>query len=248
MQSDSAVKHNSVSLTSELRKWWREQRVHSSRLSTARMLGRIGCEFIRESTPEQKRRRFGDADYDWQHRVNTTSANVSWRSRLIGLLNTSYQPIELDLFQEMLNRLGIDYGEFTFVDIGSGKGRALLMASEYPFRKVIGVELLPELDHIAQENIRAFPRERQRCSAIESVQGDATEFSFPGEPLVVFLFNPLPENGIRKVVQNLGRSVVEQRRPVWLIYANPVYEHVVLESGAFHKVFGAPQYSIYQAA
>lgn len=247
MQTDSAVKHNSVSLTSELRKWWREQRVHSNRLSTARMLGTIACEFIRESTPEQKRRRFGDADYDWQYRVNTTSANVSWRSRLIGLLNTSYQPIELDLFQEMLNRLGIDYGEFTFVDIGSGKGRALLMASEYPFRKIIGVELLPELDHIAQENIRAFPRERQRCSAIESVQGDATEFSFPDEPLVVFLFNPLPENGIRKVVQNVARSLGERRRAAWLVYANPVYEEVVLNAEVFRRVFGTAQYSIYKA-
>lgn len=196
--------------------------------------------------PDRRRQRFGDADYDWEHRVNTTSANVSWHGRLIGLLNSSYQPIESDLFQEMLNSLGIDYTRFTFIDIGSGKGRPLLMASEYPFQRIIGVELLPELNRIALENIRSFPSARQRCAFIQAIAGDATRFLFPAEPLVVFMFHPLPESGFRKVLANLERAAADHAHPVWLIYANPLFEAIVLD-GTFRKVRSTHQYSIYRA-
>lgn len=197
--------------------------------------------------PDRARQRYGDVDYDWEHRVDTTSANVSWRARIIGLLNSSYQPIESPLFQEMLSALGIDYAQFTFIDIGSGKGRPLLMASEYPFRRIIGVEFLPELHAIAVENIRRFPGERKRCKQIEPKLADATTFEFPSEPLVVFMFHPLPENGFRKVIANLAQSIRENPRPVWLVYANPLFEDIVLKSGFFRRTAGTQQYTIFAA-
>ncbi len=198
--------------------------------------------------PDRARLRFGDVDYDWEHRVDTTSANVSWRARLIGLLNSSYQPIESPLFREMLDSLGIDYNQFTFIDIGSGKGRPLLMASEYPFQKVIGVELLAELNAIARENIRKFPDERKCCREIEALQQDATEFHFPPAPLVVFMFHPLPESGFRKVIANLSESIRRDPRKVWLIYANPLFEEIVLQSAGLTKTGGTRQYSVFAGA
>lgn len=240
------VQSGDITLFSSTAKWWREQRTQFGVWTTLRMLAIILREFLRDSTPERRRQRFGDADYDWEFRVDTTSANVSWQSRLIGFLNSSYQPIESDLFQEMLNALGIDYTQFTFIDIGSGKGRPLLMASRYPFRRILGVELLPELNRIANDNIRKFRDEQQRCSLIESIQADATAFEFPVEPLVVFLFNPLPEAGTKRVIENLARSVSQQPRAAWCVYANPVYERVVLASGVFRKTAGSHQYSIYR--
>ncbi len=198
--------------------------------------------------PDRARERFGDVDYDWEHRVDTTSANVSWRARLIGLLNSSYQPIESLLFREMLDSLGIDYGQFTFIDVGSGKGRPLLMASEYPFRKIVGVELLPELNAIAQENIRRFSDDRKQCREIEALLQDATQFPFPSDPLVVFMFHPLPESGFRKVIANLSESIRKKPRALWLIYANPLFEEIVLKSGVFTKAGGTRQYSVFAGA
>jgi SAM-dependent methyltransferase len=196
--------------------------------------------------PDRSRQRFGDVEYDWEHRVDTTSANVSWKARLIGLLNSSYQPIESDLFQEMLNSLNVDYRNFTFIDIGSGKGRALLMASAHPFRRIVGVELLPELNAIAQANLRKFPKGRS-CDSIEALQGDARDFLFPPEPLVIFMFHPLPESGFRRVMENLRSSLKNDLRPVWLIYANPLFERIVLETKGFNKTAGTHQYSIFNA-
>ena len=115
-------------------------------------------EFARDSTPERRRQRYGDADYDWDHRVNTTSGAVGWRERLLGGFHSAYQPTEPGVFREMLEGLqqqtAIDFRDFIFVDLGSGKGRTLLMVSDYPFRRIIGIELLPSLHQIALEKDR----------------------------------------------------------------------------------------------
>ena len=241
------LRNGQPTVISELQAWWDEHRPRAGFFRTARTLLAIGWEFIRDSMPDRARQRYGDVDYDWEYRVDTTSANVSWRARFIGLLNSSYQPIESSLFQEMLNAVAIDYGHFTFIDIGSGKGRPLLMASEYPFRRIIGVEFLPELNAIAEDNIRKFPDARKRCKQIEARLADATAFEFPSEPLVVFMFHPLPESGFRKVIANLVASMRRNPRPVWLIYANPLFEDIVLQSGGFRKTAGTEQYTIFQA-
>src|SRR5437763_16732381 len=143
-------------------------------------------EFLADSTPARQRQRWGDVEFDCDYRVNTTSAGQSFRTRLrAALASAPYQPTEPTLFHQILRALEIDHAQFTFVDVGSGKGRALLMAADYAFRRVIGVELLLELHAIAANNIRLYRGPRQRCFAIESRCGDAREFVFPTEPLVV---------------------------------------------------------------
>jgi SAM-dependent methyltransferase len=226
--------------------WWREQPAETGFWLRLRRLADIGREFVRESMPDRKRQRFGDADYDWDLHVNTTSANVSWRARLIGLFCSSYQPIEADIFRAMMQALSVDFEGFTFVDIGSGKGRAILLAAEYPFQRVIGVELLPELDRIARENIRRVAQAKGAGIPVQSVCGDATEFAFPEEPLVVFLFHPLPETAFRKVIANLGESLDRRPRRAHVVYANPVFEMILAAGGKFVKTGGTHQYALYK--
>ncbi len=201
--------------------------------------------FVRESTPEQRRRRYGDMEYDWEHRVNTTSGTIGWKARLMGLLHSPYQATEADLFQEMMASLPIAFEQFTFVDLGSGKGRTLLMASEYPFRKIIGVELIAELHHAAEENIREYRSATQRCTQIEAVLGNAREFEFPEEPLVLYLFNPLPERALACVIDRLQQSLERAPQPVWIVYQNPLLGRVLDASAAFVRVGGSERYSIY---
>ena len=208
--------------------------------------------FVRDSTPERRRQRYGDMEYDWEHRVNTTSGTVGWRARLLGLFHSPYQPTDPALFREMMASLSILCGQFefeafTFVDLGSGKGRALLMASEYPFRRIVGVELLPALHQLAQENLARYKSESQKCSALEAIWGDAIDFPFPVEPLVIFLFNPLPEAGLRRVVASLDASLKAHPRAVYVLYHNPQLDRVICESEVFVRVGGNEQYCIYSA-
>ena len=228
-----------------MRHWWREQAHEKGSVGATSRLARNLWTFLRESTPAQRRQRFGDMEYDWENRVNTTSGTVDWRARLLGLLYSPYQPTEPALFRKMMATLPIDYEAFTFIDLGSGKGRTLLMASEYPFRRIVGVELLPALHQIAQENLARYKADSQKCSALETVYGDATNFSFPNEPLVLYLFNPLPESGLKQVMANLDRSLLAHPRAVYVAYHNPLLEHVLSGRVGFTKLAGTHQYSIY---
>jgi SAM-dependent methyltransferase len=230
-------------------RWWKEIEAREGRVAaTLQLLGAL-VEFVRDSTPERRRQRYGDAEYDWEHRVNTTSAAVDWRDRLLGVFHSPYQPTESILFHEMIavlsGQAGFEFGEFIFIDLGSGKGRTLLMASDYPFRRIVGVELLPALHRAAQENLGKYRSESQKCFAIESICGDATEFVFPAEPTVLFLFNPFPEAGLRRVIENLEQSLREHPRKIYLLYHNPLLEHVLGGSAAVKKICGTHQYSMY---
>ena len=231
---------------SALRSWWREQARENGTLSVASLLIRNLWAFVRDSTPERRRRRYGDMEYDWEHRVNTTSGTVGGPARLLGLLHSPYQPTDPALFREMMASLPIEFDQFTFVDLGSGKGRALLMASEYPFRKIVGVELIAELHRAAEGNIREYGSPTQRCRQIESVLADAREFELPEGPLVLYLFNPLPERALSEVLHRLEKSLTGAPRPVWVVYHNPLLEGALDASGFLQKAGGTLQYSVYR--
>lgn len=228
------------------RNWWRDQARESGRASAAFRLARNLWSFVRESTPERRRSRYGDMDYDWEHRVNTTSGTVGWRERLLGLFHSPYQPTDPALFHEMMAALPIAFEQFTFIDLGSGKGRTLLMASDYPFRKIVGIELLAELHRAAEENIRAYHSATRRCPHLEAICMDACDFFFPATPLVLYLFNPLPAPALSRVLQRLEISLAQTPRPVWMVYHNPLLEAALRASGSLEKSGGTAQYSLFR--
>jgi SAM-dependent methyltransferase len=245
-----------ISVLRTVWQWWRYSASYEGRIAATRRLAAVLWEYARDSTPERLRQRYGDAEYDWDYRVNTTSGAVGWRDRLIGMFHSAYQPTEPVAFHEMLDAVQqtpgprqttLNFRDYTFIDLGSGKGRTLLMASDYPFRRIIGVELLPSLHAIAQENLRKYKSESQKCFALEAICADATTYSFPDEPLVIFLFNPFPESGMRRVVANLGESLLKHPRPVYVLYHNPLLEHTLTENGRLRKIAGAAQYSLFSS-
>jgi SAM-dependent methyltransferase len=226
-------------------RWWREQARAKGAAGATSLLVRNLWSFVRESTPERRRQRYGDMEYDWEHRVNTSSGTVGWRARLLGIFHSPYQATDPALFREMMASLPIEFDKFTFVDLGSGKGRTLLMASEYPFRRIMGVELIAELHRAAEENIRVYHSATERCTQIESLLGDAREFEFPEEPLVLYLFNPLPERALSEVLQRLEKSLARVPRPAWVVYHNPLLERVLSRSSVLMKMGGTQQFCTY---
>src|SRR5580704_402274 len=135
MDEIEAASSPPISVLRSARRWWKDIAARQGRLKATRQLLGALIDFVRDSTPERRRQRYGDAEYDWDHRVNTTSAAVGWRDRLLGVFHSPYQPTESVLFHEMIGALsgqaGFNFHEFIFIDLGSGKGRTLLMASDY---------------------------------------------------------------------------------------------------------------------
>lgn len=227
-----------------LRRRWKETR---SRKGAAGALTEIGAdvwEFLLESTPERRRRRYGDVEYDWDHHSDTTSATVSHRARLLAAISGApYQPTEPGAFQEMIKSLKLDLREFTFIDLGSGKGRTLLMAAEFPFRRIVGVELVRELHEVAQRNVAALAE--PDASRIELRCEDARDYDFPREPVLLYLFNPLPAPALEEMIERLRASCQSNPRPVRVIYHNPLSERVLADSGFLNKVSGTEQFCVY---
>ncbi len=79
---------------------------------------------------------------------------------------------------------------YTFLDLGCGKGRAVLMASELPFREVVGVELNPELARVADENVHRWKAAGKSVSPVSIVCSDATEIALPEGPCLLYLLTP----------------------------------------------------------
>lgn len=203
--------------------------------------------FLRDSTPERRRARFGDLDYDFDHHVDTTASNLATGTRLAGALaGAGYQPADPALFRHMLDQLTIDFPRFIFLDIGSGKGRALLLASDRPFRRILGIELLPGLHRVARENIARYSSEAQRCFALESLCMDARDFDFPPDPSVLYLFNPLPEPALTAVLDRFAASLASHPRDAYILYANPILEHLLSTSPHWSRLSGNEQYAIYR--
>ena len=91
-------------------------------------------------------------------------------------------------------------GSFTFVDMGSGKGRVLLYAAQAGFRRCLGVEFAEELHVVALANAEIA---KESGLTIEPVLGDAAKFEFPEEPIVVYFNNPFSERVMEQVIANL---------------------------------------------
>jgi hypothetical protein len=235
------------SLRRAVSEWWSVRARRHGTIAATRALAREIWDFLRDSTPKRRRQRYGDMEFDWDFRVNTTSATVGWRDRLLGVVNSPYQPTEPSVFHEMIAHVRAPLERFTFIDLGSGKGRTLLMASQYPFRRIVGVELLTELHRIAQQNIRDFQSSVQRCTDITSIEEDARTFEFPDEPLVLYLFNPLPEDGLLTVMQKLSQSLERKPHEAWILYHNPLLERLLASDQQFQKVCGTPQYVLYRS-
>jgi hypothetical protein len=106
---------------------------------------------------------------------------------------------------------------------------------------------MAELHRTAEKNIRDHRNRAQRCSDIESVHADASAFDFPPSPLVIYLFNPLPQRALTEVLQRLHSSLERAPRPAWVVYHNPLLEDVRSSAAFLERVGGTRQYSVYQA-
>ncbi|MFP5023484.1 class I SAM-dependent methyltransferase [Pseudonocardia phyllosphaerae] len=117
-----------------------------------------------------------------------------------------------------------------FVDLGCGKGRALYLASWYPFGRIVGVEKDPALADVARHNTTRG-RGTRRLRRVEVVCGDARSAELPPSLRVAFLFNPFRGAVLEEVVRRVRDHARAEGRPVRLIYANPTEAATVHELG-----------------
>jgi SAM-dependent methyltransferase len=117
--------------------------------------------------------------------------------------------------------------EFTFIDIGAGMGRAVLLAAQMPFRQVVGVELNPTLVRVARRNLSVWRTAGRARTPMKMVCADAVDFRLPAGPCLAFLFNPFGATVMRRILKAWKQRLAAQPRPLDLIYVNNEQESVL---------------------
>jgi SAM-dependent methyltransferase len=187
---------------------------------------------------------YDSGDFDRQFGTDTTSfVSVSEGGVPSELQNEAgyYSPAVEPVVHRLIRALPIRGEEFTFIDVGAGKGRVLLLASLYPFAKIIGVELSPLTARIAEDNIERFRETAeglQKCHDVEIRRENALDFEIPDANVVLFLFNPFQGSILTAFVRRVEEFVASHRgRRVLLAYVNPAsVQPLVSASGAFRQV------------
>lgn len=126
---------------------------------------------------------------------------------------------------------------FTFIDMGCGKGRALIVASEFYFRDIVGVELSPTLAKIARKNAQIVKARFPDRTGIVIKEGDACAFQIPSGNIVVYLYNPFSEEILSKVIAALGAAIATEQREVYVVYMYPSFSGCIDASPVFKRFF-----------
>lgn len=157
-----------------------------------------------------------------------------------------YEPSRAEVLHTALRKLTERLDNYIFIDLGAGKGLPLLLASEYPFKSILGVEYSEILADAAELNIQRHKEMNPSAAPIRCVHGDATEFVFPPEPTVVYLFNPFQGKVMDRVIANLETSLREHPRDLWVIYVNPWEMRKFRRSPIFETIEWNLDYAIHR--
>jgi SAM-dependent methyltransferase len=124
--------------------------------------------------------------------------------------------------------------QWTFVDLGAGMGRVVMLASLRNYKQVVGIEVSPALCEVARDNCGRWRRAHPQlpCKDIRVVCADARTYRFPRSDLVAYLYNPFGESSVQAVVHRLARHP----HRTYAIYHTPVHRRLFDEDAAFECV------------
>jgi SAM-dependent methyltransferase len=179
--------------------------------------------------------------FDREHGLETSGLIQGWQlgvGHRHAAFGTAYLGVPPSRMRAVLERWRNTPGTmpteaYAFVDVGCGKGRALLLASELPFREALGVELDGDLATIAQRNVARWTLAGRARSPVKAMHADGTEAELPGGALLVYLFNPFGEPVLRRMLQCLQ----QRQTAVDVLYLYPKYEAVFAEFPAFEPLW-----------
>lgn len=136
--------------------------------------------------------------------------------------------------------------DFAFVDIGSGKGKVLIVARELGFRRLIGIEIAPELHRRAELNLARQPTGKV---AVELRCEDIEDFELPEGPTFFYMYNSLSESSLARFLARLDESLRRSPRPLLFAYVNPVFRELCDRAPFLQRVQGTERWwALYYAA
>lgn len=159
-----------------------------------------------------------------------------------------YEPTNIMPLKRLFNNLKFPK-DSVFVDLGCGKGRVLLVASEFGFKEVRGIEFSGELCTIAKNNCSNYQVKTGIKTRIQIVESDVVDYIINDDENVFFLFHSFNAVVLNKVLENITVSLTIQPRKIWIVYRNPEIGFIIAEHGSFDKlnefVFWGDDFTVY---
>ena len=121
----------------------------------------------------------------------------------------------------------------SIIDIGSGKGSALVTMCKFPFKRISGVELSKEMFDIALQNIKIL-----KLQSVSIYNNDATKFEYYKEYNIFYMYNPFPSPIMKLVMKELNNIGKDKKDEIIIIYNHPTCHTDILDGGVFSKIKG----------
>jgi hypothetical protein len=162
--------------------------------------------------------------FDQKHNVETAReeplSDMGVSTDAVGRGNSVYRVTWGWLISKAMARLEIEPERYTFIDYGSGKGKAMLMASDLPFKTIIGLEYASQLHEIAVRNCQTYTSANQRCHSLQPILADVLNYTPPPGPLVCFMCNPFDEATMHAVFDIWRARHQRGEREIRILYLN----------------------------
>lgn len=182
---------------------------------------RDGCSILRSF--------FRRADsFDRAHGTDTGREKRLWGVKVASsnlVESGHYQTCDPAFIENTLRSLRIDFSAFTFLDLGCGKGRPLMIAASLGFGRVIGVDFCPGLCIIARKNLQIA-----RLNG-EVICADVCDLAIPDGALVIYLYNPFGPKVTQRVCEILEADLRTKPRPCFILYINPLHAELFDRAG-----------------
>jgi len=177
--------------------------------------------------------------FDKRYNVSTQDVMSHKDLGLTSQYSVDYVPIHERVINHVLNNLNISYEDYIFIDLGCGKGRAILAAMLFPFKKIIGVELIEFTSKIATDNVEILKKNKLvKCTDIEICCQDAINFDIPNDNITFFLFMPFVGPILDQVLDKICRFREENNKRVIIAHAElrPSDEKIFLSKDRIKKI------------
>lgn len=167
---------------------------------------------------------------DWRLGIRTIGYETVQQAGIENVDSIGYVPSPYAAFWKTMRYVGARPETSVFVDYGAGYGRIVCCAATLPFKRVIGVELAASHVNVARENIKRAAN-RLRCQSVKVAHADAAHWRVPDDASVFHLYNPFTGRTLQTVSEEIARSLRENRRRVWIMFANAFQMDSIMRSG-----------------
>lgn len=172
--------------------------------------------------------KYGTDTFSW---VGLDDLGIEERQKQHSIM---YQPTNAMAMRNVLRKLGLAPGK-VLVDLGCGKGRVLLIASEFGYSEARGVEVSPVLCDIARSNCAIYKEKTGTKTTFRIIPSDVLDYNLSDDEDVFFLFNPFDDYVLQHVIQNISDSYRRRNRDIWIIYRFPAFGAIIESSKCFRK-------------